>query len=37
MIAMHIMRHTRELHMSKIANVSEDADDLNFMFKTNNC
>lgn len=36
---MHIKeeRKSRELHMSKIANMSEDADDLNLMFKTNNC
>ena len=36
MIAMQV-RRTRELHMSKNANMPEDADDLNFMFKTNNC
>ncbi len=31
------LRKIRELHMSRIANMPEDADDLNFMFKTNNC
>lgn len=36
MIAIHI-KNSRELHMSKNANMPEDADDLNFMFKTNNC
>ena len=36
MIAIHF-KHSRELHMSKNANMPEDADDLNFMFKTNNC